>query len=150
MSDSMEGLVETSNNVAIVKSKAGKITVLTLVRSSVDSGKQDLENIIVSVFQMSGAKVWFDGQYPGWKPNVESPILKAMGEIYNNKYGVIPKITAIHAGLECGIIGSLNPKLDMVSFGPSIKNPHSPKECVNIKSVGNFYKYLLEILKRID
>lgn len=149
MSDSMEGLVETSNNVAIVKSNGSKITVLTLIRSSVDSGKQDLENMIESVFQMSGAKIWFDGQYPGWKPNVDSPILKAMGDIYNNKYGVIPKITAIHAGLECGLLGGVYPNWDMISFGPTIRFPHSPDEKVDIESVQKFWDFTVEILKNI-
>jgi len=149
MSDSMEGLVETSNNVAIVKSKDGKITVLTLVRSSVDSAKQDLENMIESVFQMSGAKVWFDGQYPGWKPNVESPILKAMSDIYNNKYGIVPKVTAIHAGLECGLLGGVYPNWDMISFGPTIRFPHSPDEKVDIASVQKFWDFTVETLKNV-
>ncbi|MDA3905591.1 MAG: aminoacyl-histidine dipeptidase [Bacteroidales bacterium] len=149
MSDSMEGLVETSNNVAIVKSKDGKISVLTLIRSSVDSAKTDLENMIESVFQMAGAKFWLDGQYPGWKPNVDSPILKAMSDIYNNKYGVIPKVTAIHAGLECGLFGGVYPNWDMISFGPTIRFPHSPDEKVDIASVQKFWDFTVEILKNI-
>ncbi len=149
MSDSMEGLVETSNNVAIVKSENGKIKVLTLIRSSVDSAKQDLENMIESVFQMSGAKVWFDGQYPGWKPNVDSPILKEMSDIYNNKYGIIPKVTAIHAGLECGLLGGAYPNWDMISFGPTIRFPHSPDEKVDIASVRKFWDFTVETLKNV-
>jgi dipeptidase D len=149
MSDSMEGLVETSNNVAIVKSKDGKISVLTLIRSSVDSAKTDLENMIESVFQMAGAKFWLDGQYPGWKPNVASPILKSMSDIYNNKYGVIPKVTAIHAGLECGLFGGVYPNWDMISFGPTIRFPHSPDEKVDIASVQKFWDFTVEILKNI-
>ncbi|MCD6180148.1 MAG: aminoacyl-histidine dipeptidase [Bacteroidales bacterium] len=149
MSDNMEGLVETSNNLAIVKSGNGKINVLTLIRSSVDSAKQDLENMIESVFQLAGAKIVFDGQYPGWKPNVDSPILKAMSDIYNNKYGVIPKVTAIHAGLECGLLGGVYPNWDMISFGPTIRFPHSPDEKVNIESVQKFWDFTVETLKNI-
>ncbi len=149
MSDSMEGLVETSNNVAIVKSDNGKIKVLTLIRSSVDSGKKDLENMVESVFQLAGAKIVMDGQYPGWKPNVDSPILKAMSDIYNNKYGVIPKVTAIHAGLECGLLGGVYPNWDMISFGPTIRFPHSPDEKVNIASVQKFWDFTIETLKNV-
>lgn len=149
MSDSMKGLVETSNNLAIVKSDNSKIKVLSLIRSSVDSAKKDLENMIESVFQLAGAKVWMDGQYPGWKPNVDSPILKAMGEIYQNKYGVIPKVTAIHAGLECGLLGGVYPHWDMISFGPTIRFPHSPDEKVEIASVQKFWDFTLETLKNV-
>lgn len=149
MSDSMEGLVETSNNLAIVKSNGSKITVLTLIRSSVDSAKKDLENMIESVFQLAGAKVWFDGQYPGWKPNVDSPILKTMSDIYNNKYGIVPKVTAIHAGLECGLLGGVYPNWDMISFGPTIRFPHSPDEKVNIETVQKFWDFTVETLKNI-
>lgn len=149
MSDSMEGLVETSNNVAIVKSKDGKVTILTLIRSSVDSAKEDLENMIESVFQSAGANIRFDGQYPGWKPNVDSPILKAMSDIYNNKYGIVPKVTAIHAGLECGLLGGVYPNWDMISYGPTIRFPHSPDEKVNIASVQKFWDFTLETLKNV-
>ncbi len=149
MSDSMEGLVETSNNIAIVKSNNGVINVLTLIRSSVDSAKKDLENMIESVFQLAGAKIYFDGQYPGWKPNVDSPILKAMSDIYNNKYGIVPKVTAIHAGLECGLLGGVYPNWDMISFGPTIRFPHSPDEKVNIESVQKFWDFTLETLKHV-
>ncbi|MBN1651419.1 MAG: aminoacyl-histidine dipeptidase [Bacteroidales bacterium] len=149
MSDSMEGLVETSNNIAIVKSNNGMVNVLTLIRSSVDSAKKDLENMIESVFQLAGAKIYFDGQYPGWKPNVDSPILKAMSDIYNNKYGIVPKVTAIHAGLECGLLGGVYPNWDMISFGPTIRFPHSPDEKVNIESVQKFWDFTLETLKNV-
>lgn len=149
MSDSMKGLVETSNNLAIVKSDNSKIKVLSLIRSSVDSAKKDLENMIESVFQLAGAKAWMDGQYPGWKPNVDSPILKAMGEIYQNKYGVVPKVTAIHAGLECGLLGGVYPHWDMISFGPTIRFPHSPDEKVEIASVKKFWDFTLETLKNV-
>ncbi|HAG15985.1 MAG TPA: cytosol nonspecific dipeptidase [Bacteroidales bacterium] len=149
MSDSMSGLVETSNNLAIVKSGEGKIKVLCLIRSSVDSGKKDLENMIESVFQLAGAAIWMDGQYPGWKPNVDSPILKTMSSIYNNRFGKIPEIRAIHAGLECGLLGGVYPNWDMISFGPTIRFPHSPDEKVNIESVQKFWDFTLETLKNV-
>jgi len=121
--------------------------VLCLLRSSVDSAKDDLANMIESVFVLAGAKVVHDGGYPGWKPNVNSPILKAMKEVYNKKYGKVPDIKAIHAGLECGLLGNVYPKMEMISFGPTIRFPHSPDEKVNIASVGKFWDYLVETLK---
>jgi dipeptidase D len=107
MSDSMPGLVETSSNLAIVKSDAKKktITAACLMRSSVDSAKVELGSRIKAVFELAGAEVSFSGAYPGWKPNMESPILKTMQDVYNTRFGKIPEIKAIHAGLECGILG---------------------------------------------
>jgi len=149
MSNDMEGLVETSTNLAIVKSNNGVVDVKCLLRSSVDTAKEDLCNMIESVFELAGAKVEFGGAYPGWKPNMKSPILKTMQEVYNNKWGKIPKIMAIHAGLECGILGATYPNWDMISFGPTIRYPHSPDEKVHIESVGKFWEFLLETLKHI-
>ncbi len=149
MSDSMPGLTETSTNLAIVKSGDKKIRVACLMRSSVDSAKDSLAGRIEAVFTLAGGKVWFDGAYPGWKPNMDSPILKTMQDVYNNKYGKIPEIKAIHAGLECGILGGPYPNWDMISFGPTIRFPHSPDEKVNIDTVKKFYDFLLETLKNI-
>ncbi len=149
MSSDMEGLVETSLNLAIVKSENSEIKVLTLIRSSVESAKEDVESTLESVFSLAGAEIWFDGQYPGWKPNLDSQILKTMQNVYQNKWGKIPEIKAIHAGLECGILGSVYPNWDMISFGPTIRYPHSPDEKVNIETVDKFYNWLLETLKNI-
>jgi len=149
MSASMRNLVETSTNLAIIKSDDSKIEVMALLRSSVDSAKEDLENMFESIFTIAGAKVWFDGQYPGWKPNMNSPILKAMQEVYNNKFGKVPEIRAIHAGLECGLLGGVYPHWDMISFGPTIRFPHSPDEKVEIESVKKFWDFLVESLKNI-
>jgi dipeptidase D len=149
MSNEMVGLVETSTNLAIVKSENGTIKIQCLLRSSVDSAKQDLENMMQSVFELAGAEVIFDGQYPGWKPNPASPILKAMQDIYQKKYGKIPEIKAIHAGLECGLLGGVYPHWDMISFGPTIRYPHSPDEKVNIKTVQLFWDFLVATLKEI-
>ncbi|MFN3555565.1 MAG: aminoacyl-histidine dipeptidase [Bacteroidales bacterium] len=147
MVDDMPGIVETSTNLAIVKSENGKIEVCALQRSSVDSAKEDLCNMIRSVFELAGAEVEHTGSYPGWKPNVNSPILKTMMDVYQKKYGKEPEVKVIHAGLECGLIGGVYPNLDMISCGPTIRNPHSPDERVHIKSVALFWEFLLETLK---
>ena len=147
MSNEMQGLVETSTNLAIVKSENKEINIRCLLRSSVDSAKEDLENMFSGVFELAGAEIVFDGQYPGWKPNPDSPILKAMLEIYKNQFGKIPEIRAIHAGLECGLLGGVYPNWDMISFGPTIRFPHSPDEKVNIETVKKFWDFLVETLK---
>ncbi len=149
MSNEMPGLVETSNNLAIVKAANGTVTVMNLLRSSVDSAKDDLQQMIQSVFDLAGGEPVFDGSYPGWKPNPDSPILKTMQDIYQKKYGNIPDIKAIHAGLECGILGGAYPNWDMISFGPTIRYPHSPDEKVNIATVVKFYDFLVETLGNI-
>ena len=149
MSNEMQGLVETSTNLAIIKSENGKIRIQCLLRSSVDSAKEDLEQMMQCVFEMAGASYLFDGKYPGWKPNPDSPILKTMQDIYNRKFGVIPEIRAIHAGLECGILGGAYPNWDMISFGPTIRFPHSPDEKVNIATVKKFWDFLVATLKDI-
>jgi dipeptidase D len=149
MSQSMENLVETSTNLAIVKVANNKVEIYNLLRSSVESAKQDLMNTLESVFAMVGIAVEFNGSYPGWKPNVNSPILVTMKDTYNQKFGRIPEIKAIHAGLECGLFSNVYPDWDMISFGPTIRHPHSPDEKVNIASVGKFWDYLVETLKNI-
>ncbi|MEA1897040.1 MAG: aminoacyl-histidine dipeptidase [Bacteroidota bacterium] len=149
MSNDMEGLVETSTNLAVVKSHEGVVDILCLLRSSVDTAMVDLKNTFTAALEPLGAKVVFDGEYPGWKPNLDSPILKTMQEVYNNKYGKIPEIKAIHAGLECGLLGDVYPNWDMISFGPTIRFPHSPDEKVNIETVGKFWDYLVETLENI-
>ncbi|MBL7970663.1 MAG: M20/M25/M40 family metallo-hydrolase, partial [Prolixibacteraceae bacterium] len=151
MSDSMPGLVETSTNLAIVKSDSENkiVKIACLMRSSVDTARTELGSRMDSVFTLAGAEVKLTGGYPGWKPNMESPILKTMQEVYQAKFGRIPEIKAIHAGLECGILGGSYPHWDMISFGPTIRFPHSPDEKVNIESVGKFWEFLVETLKNI-
>jgi len=149
MSDSMPGLVETSNNVAIVKCIDGEYTVNCLVRSSVDSAKEGEMYKIGTIFDLIGANVSFDGAYPGWKPNMASPILKTMIKTYEDMYGKTPEIKGIHAGLECGLLGSVYPNWDMISFGPTIRYPHSPDEKVNIESVEKFWDYIVETMKNV-
>lgn len=149
MSDAMENLVETSTNLAIVKSSDGVVEVNSLMRSSVDSAKDALAVMVASVFELAGAQIEFTGTYPGWRPNPDSEILKLAGKVYQEKYGKIPDVKAIHAGLECGLLGAVYPHWDMISFGPTIRYPHSPDEKVNIATVGKFYDYLLEMLKNV-
>ncbi len=150
MIDSMPDTVETSNNLAIVKSDKGKVVVNTLLRSSVETAKEALAQSIQAVFELAKAdKIVFDGSYPGWKPNPDSAILKEMQDIYQQMYGTKPAIMAVHAGLECGILGSKYPNWDMISFGPTICSPHSPDERVNIASVGKFWDYLKATLKNV-
>jgi len=149
MSNDMEGLVETSTNLAVVKVKGGDAEAISLLRSSVDSAKYDLTEAVGAVFELAGGSTIFDGDYPGWKPNPDSAILREMKEIYNQKFGKIPDIKAIHAGLECGLLGGVYPNWDMISFGPTIRYPHSPDEKVNIATVQKFWDFLLETLKHV-
>ncbi len=149
MTDGIPGLVETSTNLAIVKTNVSKINVNCLLRSSVDSAKENLANSMRALFEMAGANVSFTGSYPGWKPNMDSAIMKTMDNVYQAKYGKKLEIKAIHAGLECGIIGGVYPNLDMVSFGPTIRHPHSPDEKVHIDSVQKFWDFLVDTLNHI-
>lgn len=147
MSPSMKGVVQTSTNLARVVSEHGKIRIQCLLRSSSNSEKADLGAMITAVFELAGARVELTGAYDGWNPDMDSPILHTMMATYKELFGREPAITAIHAGLECGILGGKYPGLDMISFGPTIKFPHSPDEKVNIASVGKFWDYLLATLR---
>ncbi|MDP3945885.1 MAG: aminoacyl-histidine dipeptidase [Lutibacter sp.] len=149
MSNDMEDLVETSNNVArvIVKDESAKVMCLT--RSSVESAKFDMANTLKATFEIAGYDVTFSGSYPGWKPNVNSPILKLLTETYDKLFNEKANVVACHAGLECGILGTNYPNMDMISFGPTIQGAHSPDEKANIKSTQKFWKYLLTILENI-
>jgi dipeptidase D len=149
MSQAMKGLVETSNNMAIVKVAKGKLEVHNLCRSSVNTAKESTAWRIAAAFHLIDAKVTMSGAYPGWKPNMASPALKTLSGTYKKMFGVEPDVKAIHAGLECAIIGGVYPDLDMISFGPTIKHPHSPDEKVNIPSVKKFYDFLCESLKQV-
>jgi dipeptidase D len=149
MSQSMPGLVETSNNLAIVKIKDGNFEALNLTRSSVDSAKEATAWKIAGVFHLIAAEVTLSGEYPGWNPNMDSAILKTCQDVYQKEFGKIPKISAMHAGLECGLLGGVYPGLDMISLGPTIRFPHSPDEKVEIESVKKFWEFLVAILKEI-
>lgn len=149
MSAAIDGLVETSNNLARVEVKNGEIVVSCLTRSSVASAKMDLASSLRSVFELGGFEVEFKGEYPGWNPNPNSEILNLAKQTYLKLFKEEPRVVACHAGLECGILGQNYPEMDMVSFGPTILGAHSPDERVSISSVQKFWKYLVEILETI-
>ena len=149
MSNEMPGLVETSINIGVLKTVNDTVVGQTLLRSSVDTAKVDLQNMVTAVFTMAGANINMDGQYPGWKPNPDSEILRVMLDLYKKMFGKEPLIKAIHAGLECGILGGPYPNWDMISVGPTIVSPHSPDEKTEIASVKKFWDYLVETLKNI-
>lgn len=145
----MPDVVETSNNLAMITTSDKEVVISCLTRSSVESRKEEVQEIIGSCFALAGAKVVFSGSYPGWKPNLHSNILRLMQETYYQEFKQKPRIITIHAGLECGIIGRNYPDMDMISFGPTIKHPHSPEEKVNIDSVGKFYRFLIATLRKL-
>ncbi len=148
MSSAIEGLVETSSSLARVIVKDGTFSTQSLQRSSVDTAKTDVAQTVGAAFELMGCEVEHDGAYPGWAPNPTSEILTVLETTYEEMFNEKPKVMAIHAGLECGILGERYPGLDMISFGPTIKNPHSPDEMVKIASVQKFWKFLLEVLAR--
>ncbi|HEX5625015.1 MAG TPA: aminoacyl-histidine dipeptidase [Saprospiraceae bacterium] len=149
MSPDIEGLVQTSNNLARVLVKDGRFSIQCLTRSSVDSEKNDLAQMIASIFQLAGAEISFAGAYPGWTPEPDSGIVKLMSGIYSRRFGEAPQVKACHAGLECGILGTNYPGMQMISFGPTIRGAHSPDEKALIPSVQKFWGFLLETLSQI-
>lgn len=149
MSPDVEGLVESSNNIARVTLDNGKAAIMCLSRSSVESTKMAVANQLKAAFELAEMNVSFSGSYPGWQPDPRSSIVAVLEKIYKEKFGSEPKVVACHAGLECGIIGANYPGMEMVSFGPTIRGAHSPKESVNIPSVQKFWSFLLAILKEI-
>lgn len=149
MSADIPELVETSNNIARVIVKDGHIKIGCLTRSSVESSKIDLANMLRATFELTGCEVELSGDYPGWTPNMDSAILKVMAKLYEDLNGEKPHVAACHAGLECGILGQNYPNMDMISFGPNIKGAHSPDERAQISSAQKYWKFVLEILKAI-
>ncbi|HDM67323.1 MAG TPA: aminoacyl-histidine dipeptidase [Thermoplasmatales archaeon] len=149
MSYDIPNLVETSTNLASVHLKEDSVVILLSSRSSVMSELHDLRSRIKAMATMVGAKVSEDEPYPGWKPNLDSSILKLSKKVFKDLYGEEPVVEAIHAGLECGIIGEKFPGMDMISIGPTVKHPHSPEEYVEISTVEKFYRYVVEILKNL-
>jgi dipeptidase D len=149
MSADFEDLVETSNNIAKVIVGEGQLSVQCLTRSSVETSKFDLANALRSAFELMGCEVEFSGSYPGWTPNSKSEILDVLVGIYEKQNNEKPKVVACHAGLECGILGTNYPDMDMISFGPTIHGAHSPDERASISSAQKFWKFVLEILENI-
>jgi dipeptidase D len=151
MSRDIPGLVETSTNLASVKMLDNHvIEVGTSQRSSVESSKEDVVNIVTSVFRLAGAEVKYSDGYPGWKPNPDSNILKQAIEVYKNLFNQEPEVKAIHAGLECGLFLEKYPHLDMISIGPTMTDVHSPNEKVHIPSVAKWWTFLVKILENIS
>ena len=146
MSEAIPGLVETSTNLASIKTINDKIVVTTSQRSSVNEEKQKIAEEIALIFVQAGADVRFTDGYPGWTPNPNSPVLNKAVEIYEQLFNKKPTVKAVHAGLECGLFLEKYPHLDMLSFGPTIENPHSPFEQVNIPSVAKFWEFLKRVL----
>jgi dipeptidase D len=149
MSQEISGLVETSNNLAIVRCSDKEAQITTSTRSSIFSSLEATRSKIDAIAAMSGARTEKDEGYPAWSPNLDSNILKTMKAIYTELNGEEPEIMAIHAGLECGIIGEKYDGMDMISFGPELKNPHSPDERVHIGSIERFWTLLTTTLKKL-
>jgi len=146
MSHAIPGLVETSTNLAVVSMKENKLSILTSQRSSIGSALTDINDMVRACGFQANADVHSGGGYPAWKPNPDSPLLKKAKEIYQNLFGKEPEVKAIHAGLECGIIGDKFPGMDMISFGPTIEGAHSPDERVQISTVEKFWKFVEALL----
>lgn len=149
MSPDIEGLVETSTNLATIATNGKNVDIVTSQRSSVASENEDIVDMVASVFELAGAEISFGDGYPGWKPNVNSEILGVVKKAYKQLYNKEPEVKAIHAGLECGIISEKYPNMDMISFGPTMFGVHSPDEKLNIPSVPLFWDQLVNILKNI-
>ncbi|WP_105169686.1 aminoacyl-histidine dipeptidase [Pseudoalteromonas sp. T1lg23B] len=149
MSDDIKGVVETSLNMGVITTEQDKVEVLCLIRSLIDSGREDVSGTLRSLATLAGANIEFSGAYPGWKPDPDSQILHIFRDVYEDIYGKKPDIMVIHAGLECGLFKKPYPNMDMISFGPTIKFPHSPDEKVKIDTVGLYWQQMKAILANI-
>ncbi|NRD75264.1 aminoacyl-histidine dipeptidase [Shewanella sp. VB17] len=149
MSDEVEGVTETSLNVGVISTKTESVEILCLIRSLLDSGREEVEGVLTALTNLAGVEVSFSGAYPGWKPDNSSPVMALVRETYDDIYNKAPVIMVIHAGLECGLFKKPYPEMDMVSIGPTIRYPHSPDEKVLIETVGQYYQLLLAVLARI-
>lgn len=147
LSVDIPGLVETSTNVSVIATSNDQITLTTSQRSSVASRLSEVAETVEAIFHLGGATVEGSQGYPGWKPDLGSAILRTAKECYRGLYGKDVEVKAVHAGLECGIIGERMPGMDMVSFGPTLEMVHTPEERIYIDSVGKYWEYLLAILK---
>ena len=146
---SIPHVVETSSNLAIIGIGQGKAEVLILARSSCDSQLELEQEMFESVFGMAGMKVEYGGQYGAWQPNFDSPIAARMAALYERLEGKPAKVEVVHAGLECSLIGQVYPHMDLISFGPTLRSPHTPNERCNIPSVGRFWTFLKTLLAEI-
>ncbi|MCJ8318883.1 MAG: aminoacyl-histidine dipeptidase [Colwellia sp.] len=149
MSDDIEGIVESSLNLGVMRCKGPKFVAMTLIRSLHDDGRLETQQMVRSVFELANANIKFSGAYPGWKPDTSSAIMKTVRDTYQDIFGKIPEVMVIHAGLECGLFKTAYPDWDMVSFGPTIKFPHSPDEKIEIATVEQYWQLLVATLKAI-
>lgn len=149
MSDDIAGVVETSLNLGVITTQGDHVQVLCLVRSLIDSGREQVESMLASLAALAKVSVTFSGAYPGWKPDPSSPVMAIVKDTYQDIYNKEPVIMVIHAGLECGLFKKPYPEMDMVSIGPTIRYPHGPDEMVNIETVGQYWQLLLAVLERI-
>jgi dipeptidase D len=149
MSDDIAGVVETSLNLGVVTTTGDTVQVVCLIRSLIDSGREQVESTLASLAALTGITVKFSGAYPGWKPDPASPVMAIVKDTYQAIYNKEPVIMVIHAGLECGLFKKPYPEMDMVSIGPTIRYPHGPDEMVNIETVGQYWQLLLAVLERI-
>lgn len=149
MSDEVEGVTETSLNVGVISTDEQEVKILCLIRSLIDSGRTQVEGMLIALANLAGAEIELSGAYPGWKPDNSSPVMAIVRETYQDIYHKEPVIMVIHAGLECGLFKKPYPEMDMVSIGPTIRFPHSPDEMVNIETVGQYWQLLLAVLERI-
>ncbi|MFT5234842.1 MAG: dipeptidase D [Shewanella sp.] len=149
MSDEVIGVTETSLNMGVISTKNESVEILCLIRSLLDSGREEVEGVLTSLANLAGVEIELSGAYPGWKPDNSSPVMALVRETYDDIYNKEPVIMVIHAGLECGLFKKPYPEMDMVSIGPTIRYPHSPDEKVLIETVEQYYKLLLAVLARI-
>ena len=149
MSDEVVGVVESSLNLGVITTADNSVSIVCMVRSLIDSGREYIESQLQSLCDLAGAHIQFEGCYPGWKPDTQSPVMAIVKDTYESIYHRAPEIMVIHAGLECGLFKKPYPHLDMVSIGPTIRFPHGPDEMVNIETVGQYWTLLLAVLERI-
>ncbi|QSX36267.1 aminoacyl-histidine dipeptidase [Shewanella sedimentimangrovi] len=149
MSDEVAGVTETSLNVGVITTGEETVDILCLIRSLIDSGRSQIEGMLIALSNLAGAEIEISGAYPGWKPDNSSPVMAIVRDTYQDIYHKEPVIMVIHAGLECGLFKQPYPDMDMVSIGPTIRFPHSPDEMVNVTTVGQYWELLLAVLKRI-
>ena len=149
MSPDVPGLVQDSTNVATVAVKDGVVEIVTSQRSAIEGSKEMARRLVATVCRMAGFEVEHSGDYPGWKPEPESEIVRKSKAVYEAMYGAAPQVIAMHAGLETGVLGKYYPEMQMISIGPQIEHPHSPDERVQISSVAEFWKYLVALLERL-
>jgi dipeptidase D len=149
MSDDIQGIVETSLNLGVIRTRGKKLSAMVLIRSLHDDGRLETQQTIQSVFELAGANLVFSGAYPGWKPNPDSAIMQIVNDTYQTLFNKVPAVMVIHAGLECGLFKNAYPEWDMVSIGPTIKFPHSPDEKVEINAVSQYWQLLVAVLANI-